>query len=202
MPRPVRLSGPVFLSGLALAATLAANLVRADSYRGYPEVPYRAERQMGAVELRHYPARTIAEVIVDGTRFAAINRGFSELAHYIFGENAAGEKIAMTVPVGQTRTDRGWAIRFTMPEDATPETLPEPTKSWVRLRRLPPETLLVLRFSGRATAEKLNAAGRDLVAEGKARGLHLTGPARLMFYDDPFTMPWNRRNEVGYLVAP
>ncbi|WP_414896574.1 SOUL family heme-binding protein [Rhodovulum sp. YEN HP10] len=191
----------VLLAGLVLATALSGGLARAETYRGYPEVPYTAERLSGALELRHYPARTIAEVVVDGTRFAAINRGFSELAHYIFGENAAGEKIAMTVPVGQTRTDLGWAIRFTMPEGSVPETLPEPAKTWVRLRRLPPETLLVTRFSGRATAGKLNAAGRELVAEARARGLRLSGAARLMFYDDPFTMPWNRRNEVAYLVA-
>ncbi|NDK36130.1 hypothetical protein GXP64_14770 [Rhodovulum sulfidophilum] len=69
------------------------------------------------------------------------------------------------------------------------------------MRRLPPETLLVARFSGRATAERLNAAGRELVAEARAQGLRLSGPARLMFYDAPFTMPWNRRNEVAYPVA-
>lgn len=186
---------------VALAAALDPASSRAESYRGYAEVPYTVERQAGAVEVRRYPPRTVAEVIVKGDRSAAIQRGFGELFGYIAGENEADGKIAMTVPVDQTQTGRGWAIRFTMPEGATPESLPAPDKSHVRLRRLPAERMLVGRFSGRATPERLDQAADALRAYAAKTGMTLTGAPQIMFYDDPFTMPWNRRNEVAFTVA-
>jgi len=187
------------LTALLLAAAPGAAL--ADTYRGYAEVPYSVERRAGDVEIRSYPARTVAEVTVRGSRTAAAQRGFGELFDYITGENAAQGKIAMTVPVDQTETDRGWTIRFFMPEGARRDSLPAPDSGHVTLRRLPAERMLVGRFSGRPTAARLAEAEAAVRAYAARTGLAIGGAPRLMFYDDPFTMPWNRRNEIGFVLA-
>ncbi|TCP39004.1 SOUL family heme-binding protein [Rhodovulum marinum] len=187
------------LTALLLAAAPAAAL--ADTYRGYSQVPYTVDRAAGAIEIRSYPPRTVAEVTVKGTRNVAAQRGFGELFDYITGENAARGKIAMTVPVDQTETDKGWTIRFFMPEGATRDSLPAPDSAHVALRRLPAERMVVGRFSGRATAARLAEAETALRTYAAQTGIAITGEPRLMFYDDPFTMPWNRRNEIGFVLA-
>ncbi|TCO73606.1 SOUL family heme-binding protein [Rhodovulum euryhalinum] len=186
---------------LVLAVALSSQPSWADSYRGYDEVPHSVEAATGVIEIRSYPPRTVAEVTVRGTRNAAAQRGFGELFAYITGGNVAKDKIAMTVPVAQTETDHGWTIRFFMPEGTTRESLPAPDSSYVRLRRLPAERMLVTRFAGRATAARLAEAETALRAHAAANGLAISGAPRLMFYDDPFTLPWNRRNEVGLVLA-
>lgn len=189
---------PVILAALLAGLPLDGN---ADTYRGYAAVPYRVERVDGGLELRSYPPRTVAEVTVRGTRTAAARRGFVELFDYITGENAAQGKIAMTVPVDQTETDRGWTLRFFMPEGASRESLPAPESAHVALRRLPAERMLVGRVPGRATPERIAEAEAALRAHAAATGLALAGAPRLMFYDGPFTLPWDRRNEIGFVLA-
>lgn len=189
------------LAALLIAALPAAAPAESPAYKGYAAVPYAVDRAEGGIELRRYPPRTVAEVTVRGTRGPAVNRGFRELFGYITGDNAAGGKIAMTVPVDQTETERGWTTRFTMPEGATLDSLPAPDEAHVRLRRLPAERMLVARFTGRATDARLAEAEAALRAHAARAGLRVTGAPVIMFYDDPFTLPWNRRNELGLALA-
>lgn len=188
------------IAALVLAAAPHAGL--AEPYRGYEGVPYTVEQRAGDVEIRSYPPRTIAEVVLQGDRRAAINRGFRDLFAFITGANGADEKIAMTVPVGQTETPRGWSVRFYMPEGTAPDALPTPDNRFVGLRRLPAEHLLVGRFTGLATSERLASAESALRRYADAQGLRLIGPPRYMFYDGPFRAPWARRNEVAFPLAP
>ncbi|TCM77803.1 SOUL family heme-binding protein [Rhodovulum steppense] len=187
------------LFALAVAAAPVAGL--AETWRGTPEVPHTVEQEADGIEIRSYPPRTVAEVTVQGERPAAARRGFVELFDYINGENAAQGKIAMTVPVDQTRTDRGWTLRFFMPEGANIDSLPAPESAHVALRRLPAERMLVTRFSGRPTPARLSSAEAALRAHAAERGLATVGAPRLMFYDGPFTPPWSRRNEIGLVLA-
>ncbi|MEL6373487.1 MAG: heme-binding protein, partial [Pseudomonadota bacterium] len=57
----------------------------------------------GAIELRDYPPLVVAQVIREGARERAVNRGFSPLAGYIFARERSGPSIAMTAPVTQQR---------------------------------------------------------------------------------------------------
>jgi hypothetical protein len=186
---------------LALCLAVLPALSSAETYRGYPEAPYRIEQSAGAIELRSYAPRLVAEVTVRASRDRAINRGFRELAGYIFGDNAAGQKIAMTVPVDQTETPYGWVTRFTLPEGAALADLPKPETEAIVFRRLPAERMLVGRFSGVATTDRLEEAAGNLRAWADVNGLKLSGAPVFMFYDGPFTLPWNRRNEVGFTLA-
>lgn len=170
-------------------------------YRGYEGPAYAVEVQDGAFELRRYAPQIVAEVTVRGDRRTALSRGFRVLAGYIFGGNEGGAKVAMTAPVAQEQAGDAWVIRFTMPSDFTLATLPRPRDPAIRLVELPGDRQAVLRFSGLAGASTWTAREANLAAWVAARGLTPTGAMRHYWYDDPFTLPWRRRNEVAQPVA-
>ncbi|WP_431297852.1 SOUL family heme-binding protein [Tabrizicola sp. BL-A-41-H6] len=200
-----------------LAMTLAAGLsapAEADMYNGNETPDYTVESTEGAVEIRSYPPHIAAEVTVSGSRDAAINAGFRVLAGYIFGGNEAkakvamttpviqapSEKIAMTTPVTQVESDQGWTVQFMMPSEYTLDTLPKPKDSRIRFITTDPVRMAVLRFSGIPTTAALAKRTEELRAWAAAKGLTLSGAPQFMFYDPPFRMPWNRRNEVAFTL--
>ena len=195
------------MKGLGLAAALALVLVAAGAEgeemarKGYERPPYRVESVDEGVELRRYEGRLVAEVAVEGDRTSAIGQGFRVLAGYIFGGNAGGEKIAMTVPVTQTPDAAGrWTVRFMMPTGALPATLPRPDDARIRLVTLPPERQAVVIFSGLPRTADLEARAERLRGWIAAKGLRVAAGPHFQFYDSPMTLPWNRRNEVSFTV--
>jgi hypothetical protein len=111
-------------------------------------------------------------------------------------ERVSGEKIAMTAPVGQTREGAAWKVRFTMPAEYTMATLPRPNNESVKLAATPPKRMAAIRFSGVADGEGLAENEAKLRDYLRAHGLQPKGAAQYAFYDPPWTLPWNRRNEV------
>ncbi|MDT8858052.1 heme-binding protein [Paracoccaceae bacterium Fryx2] len=200
---------------LALAVALMPGVpqrAEAEMYKGTETAAYQVVRKVGPAELRRYDSLVVAEVTAEGDRAGAANRGFRVLAGYIFGGNAgsakiamttpvaqapAGEKIAMTTPVAQMGSGTHWTVRFTMPGTYRLDTLPKPEDSRIRLFETPPRRVLVLGFSGTPTAAALDRATASLRAIAKAERLETTGMPEFLFYDSPFTLPWNRRNEVA-----
>lgn len=174
--------------------------------------PYNQLRRDGDFELRDYPALVVAEVTVEGGQKEAANKGFRLLAGYIFGGNtkrqsiamtapvaqeAVGEKIAMTAPVAQTPGAADtWVVRFTMPRAWSLQTLPVPDDPRVKLRRTEPARFAVLRFSGLAKPDDVQAKSSELLAWVESQGLHATGPVTLAQYNPPWTLWFMRRNEV------
>lgn len=207
---------------LAKIATLAAGFglsgslaIAQGSYHGYEAPPYAVVWQSGPAELRDYAAYLVAEVSVQGERDSALGRGFSLLAAYIFGGNTASaqvamtapvaqtqpESIAMTVPVTQTGAEGRWTVSFMMPRQYTLATLPVPDSKAIRFVAVAADRQIVLTFSGRATDSALQMQEAALRAIAAAQGLRLTAGPFYYFYDDPFTLPWNRRNEVAFRVG-
>ncbi|MEM1414479.1 MAG: heme-binding protein [Myxococcota bacterium] len=168
----------------------------------------------GDLELRDYPALTVAEVTRRGSRQQAVSAGFGPLARYIFAKARGGDdpiamtapvtqtqKIAMTAPVTQQETAEGtWTVRFIMPSEHTLETLPVPAEE-VRLSELAPQRMAVIQFSGRTTDERVAAHEARLREWMEARELAATGPATYAYYDDPWMPGPLRRNEVMVPVA-
>jgi hypothetical protein len=157
---------------------------------------YRVVSSAGDIEIRDYAPQIVAETTVSGERDAAINEGFRPLAGYIFGDNAPKQKVAMTAPVGQTRDGGQWKVRFTMPAEHSMASLPRPNNQSVTLASTPAKRMAAIRFSGIADEADLAAHEVKLRAQLKAQGLTPKGPAQYAFYDPPWTLPWNRRNEV------
>lgn len=186
-----------------MMATSLGMTAQADMYKGYETPDYDVLESRGEVELRRYAPHLVAEVAVKGDREGAIGRGFKMLAGYIFGGNATGEKVAMTSPVSQraeTGQDGLWTVRFMMPARYSRETLPAPESAAIRFVETRIETHLVIRFSGRWTESALSDRERALRSEAAARGLRVEGTPIYRFYDGPFTLPWNRRNEIALVV--
>ena len=192
-------------------------------YKSTETPAYTVERSDGMVEIRRDSPRIIAEVTVTGSRTAAINTGFRLLAGFSFGNTTAKAKVAMTAPVAQSATEQiamtspvsqtgdvnGWTVPFTMPAADTLATLPAPTDSRIKIAELPGDRQVALRFSGMAGAEVLAEKEAELRAWARAEGQTLgaalgaalgAGP-HCYFYDAPFTLPWNRRNEVAFSLA-
>lgn len=186
----------------------------ADVYNGNETPKYTVTRTDGPIELRHYAPRIMAEVTVTSDRSGAASRGFRVLAGYIFGSNEGGAKVAMTTPVTQAPSetiamttpvtqsgkDGTWSVQFMMPSSYTLQTLPKPKDDRIRFVPLPAQRQAVLTFSGVARDSALAKNETTLRDWVKAQGLTITAGPFYYFYDPPWTLPWNRRNEVAFSV--
>ncbi len=192
------------LAALAILTTTGAAMAEVQTtHKGYEMPPYVVERAEGGVELRRYGPHIVAEVQVTGDRSTAIGRGFRALAGYIFGGNAEGEKIAMTVPVAQTPADGAgdvWTVQFTMPSSFTLDTLPAPRNAAVKLRAVAGDRQAVVTFSGIPRSDDMAERAETLRHWIATQGLSVTAGPHYQFYDAPMTLPWNRRNEVSFSV--
>jgi len=162
------------------------------------------------IELRDYPPLVVAETELGGERRAAIDGGFRIVADYIFGNNVAAQKVAMTAPVTQQAiaaiastappirqtTDLRWRVRFIMPAGYTLATLPQPNNRAVVLRAIGARRYAVIRFSGSADEQSLQRHTAQLRAFLDARHLQSAEAPTFAFYDPPWTLPFLRRNEV------
>jgi len=153
------------------------------------------------IEIRDYPAQIIAETIVSGERAAAISEGFRRLAGYIFGANQPNEKIAMTAPVGQSPDGANWRVTFTMPMKYSLSELPKPNNETVHLVQLAPKRMAVIRFSGLVDDHDLATQQAKLTTYLQQHNLTSVSSPAYAFYDPPWTLPFNRRNEVLIEIA-
>lgn len=185
---------------LALGVAMATTAGAEGTHKGYEMPPYRVERVEGAREIRSYGPHLLAEVRVAGGRQGAIQTGFRMLAGYIFGGNASGEKIAMTVPVAQTAEGEHWVVSFMMPARFTAETLPAPRDERIRFVPAGPSRQVVERFPGVPGTGDMAARAEGLRTWAEGEGLTILAGPHYYFYDAPMTLPWKRRNEVAFTI--
>ncbi|MEI6099621.1 MAG: heme-binding protein [Alphaproteobacteria bacterium] len=200
--------------GLFAVLFAAGKVAMADTYKSNETPKYTVERNEGDIELRDYAPRIMAEVSVQGSQSQAVSAGFRVLAGYIFGANdggakvamttpvtqVPGETIAMTTPVTQSAREGNWVVQFMMPGSFTLDTLPKPRDPAIRFVSLPATRQVVLRFSGRARSEALSEKEAQLRSWARGQSLELASGPYYYFYDAPWTLPWNRRNEVAFTL--
>jgi hypothetical protein len=200
----------------AIALSLFTGLFSGAAARERVEEPaFTVLGSPAGLEIRQYGPRIAAETTVTGRNEKARNDGFGRLAGYIFGGNTtrtsiamtapvaqASEKIAMTAPVGQTPDGSGaWRIQFIMPSQYTLDTLPIPRDPSVRLVAIEPETFAVLRFSGSTGDKAVAAQTAELLRRLAGSGWRAEGEPVAWFYDPPWRLPSQRRNEVAVQVV-
>jgi hypothetical protein len=119
-----------------------------------------------------------------------------------------GESISMTAPVrantrntrassdDRGREDGGVTMAFYLPEEYTPATAPTPTDPRVRLVVEPPKVVAARQFSWYATGGRVARQSRKLLDALDRRGVEWRGRPAFLQYNDPYTPPFVRRNEV------
>lgn len=148
------------------------------------------------IEIRDYSPMILAEVEVSGERKQAISEGFKILADYIFGNNAANRKMAMTAPVIQEQHMDKWKVKFVMPKKYSLKTLPKPNSKDVILIQLPAKRFAVIRFSGLSDDKNIKQHTEELKAYILAETMKPVGGPILAFYNPPWTLSFLCRNEI------
>ena len=174
------------------------------------QAKYNVVESSDSIEIRDYQAQIIAQTEVTGERKEAINQGFRLVADYIFGNNTAAQKVAMTAPVIQQQSeeiamtapvmqkgsDNSWSVAFVMPNEYTLETLPKPNNDLVKLIEVPGKRFAAIRFTGLAKEKSLQDHTEKLESYIKAHDLMAVSSPAYAFYNPPWTLPFMRRNEV------
>jgi hypothetical protein len=181
------------------------------------EPRYELVKKEGDFEVRRYQPMIIAEVLVTGALSEASNKGFRQIADFIFGNNEdpvkkqsekiamtapvtmeadTSSKIAMTAPVTMEGAGGAWKMAFVMPSKFTMDTLPKPKNPNITIKQMPAQQLAVVTFSGWVDEEKLAAQTTRLNEWMTKNGLKSSGSVQLSRYNPPWTLPFWRRNEV------
>ncbi len=183
------------------------------SARKAESVPYEQLRMLNGSELRRYPQTILVETTAPNQRIA-----FRRLFRYISGANQGNESISMTAPVetqsgesiarttpvrseatgGETETIR---MAFYLPPEYNPETAPEPTEADVTLVTEPQKTVAVNQFSWYAPEWRVTRRTQKLLSAVEREGIQPEGDPYLLRYNDPWTPPFMRRNEVAIEVV-
>lgn len=127
---------------------------------------------------------------------------------------SSGQRIAMTAPVESTRQEAPsdaasanantpglseemqWRTSFMMPSRYTLENLPQPNDDRVTFAERPARQIGVIVFDGFVTDAIVRQRLDELQAWLTQHGQRAAGPYTLARYNDPLTLPWNRRNEI------
>jgi len=167
-------------------------------------VPSETLDRFDGVEIRRYP-RWFSSKPRPRTHGRRSDASFATSR----GANARDEDVGMTAPVAvrgtsipmtapvRTGPDGGDVTMAFFPQQTyTPEIAPTPTDADVRLAVESPRTVAVRRFSWYATDERV-ARNRERLLEQLSRlDLEARGEPTLLQYNDPWTPPFMRTNEV------
>jgi len=191
----------VLLLASAIAIILVLALILAQP--SAETIPYGIKGTTGEIEFRQYPALVL--VTADNSQNDA---GFNLLFAYISGSNKPREKIPMTAPVITSQkipmtspvVSNATSMSFVLPAGKTREETPDPLDSRVRIVTLPEREVAVIRFTGYASPQEVDAVTVRLQDGLKKAGIETVGQPFLMRYDSPWTPGFLRRNEVGIEV--
>ncbi|XP_059640878.1 heme-binding-like protein At3g10130, chloroplastic isoform X1 [Cornus florida] len=158
----------------------------------------------------------------DGFDFNGASLSFNVLAEYLFGKNttkqkmemttpvitrriqADGEKMEMTTPVftKKLKDQDGWQMSFVMPTKYGSD-LPLPKDPSVRIKEVPGKIVVVAAFSGFVTDEvvkRQESTLRKALKNDTQFQVKKDASAEVAQYNPPFTLPFNRRNEISLEV--
>ncbi len=153
--------------------------------------PYEVSSRLSdGVEIRRYEEQTWISAAP-----GADNASFRVLASYIFGGNRESRQVPMTAPV---ITDE--RMSFILPQGMTPESAPAPAGQAIDFDIVPARRVAALRFSWWTTESRVEAKMAVLQRTLQEHGIETTGRPFLMRYNDPWTPPFLRRNEVAVEV--
>jgi hypothetical protein len=185
------------------------------------EAPYTIISKFENIEVRRYKKVMAVETFVQQEAFKdASNIAFKRLFEYITGENIPANNIAMTAPVMAYPSNsgsgtgkkismtspviaqpgksiqKGWTLRFVLPEKFTLKTSPLPLNPLVTLVELPAKTIAAINYTGLWDDEKFQEQ-RYLLNQWLEKNSYISvSTPAYAGYDPPWALPFLRRNEV------
>ena len=159
------------------------------------EASYNVVHKTDIYEVRYYSDRLVAQVTNKGD-----NNSFRKLFNYISGENKNSEKIAMTIPVTQTKKDGELFMQFYLPSKFNKETTPIPTNPDLEITTIPEGYFAVIKFSGRSSDKNFEKHNKILKQKLLDDKIPINGFAVRATYNSPFTLPPLRRNEAMFSI--
>jgi hypothetical protein len=216
----MKLSWPILAGLIILLFLFIWTLYGVYMSRSVSETPYKVSEILeNGVEIREYPEEIWATTVAEDQ-----NSAFSPLFRYISGDNersekiemtapvvtpkpqldgaasTQGEKIEMTAPVVTMNTEKGQFMAFIMPEQFDINSIPKPSSNKVKIELVEPRKLATIRFSGYANQENYEKNLEILNKTLENREISTKGEPLLMQYNDPWTPPFLRRNEIAIQV--
>ena len=163
---------------------------------------YKVVRKENDIEVRSYDKILMSSVKVYGNQYNALRNGFQPLVRYIGAKERVSEKISMTAPVIQTTNDEteNWTVSFAMPSKYNIDNLPKPKNDDIYFEEIQPSLAAVIRFSGVADSSLLNQKASVLKRWLELNGYTESSSPKFLFYNDPTTPGFLRRNEVMIII--
>ncbi len=142
------------------------------------------------IEIRQYQEQNWIKTEYDND-----NGSFRTLASYIFGQNVEKKSVPMTAPV-----ITGRYMAFILPVGLTELNAPQPDGQPIEFAYVSPRQLATLRFSWLTSPERVARKIDELLSALRKYEIQTEGEPFLMRYNDPWTPPFMRRNEVAIEV--
>ncbi len=156
---------------------------------------YTVIKSYDKFEIRQYDSALFSSVKLSKKGYKeSSSEGFRILAGYIFGDNDANEKIAMTTPVMMELGD-STKMMFMVPKNKNLENLPNPKNSKIVFEKQEEKIIAAISFDGWADDEKIEKYTSILKEELLKEKLNFVNKFTFMGYNPPYEV-MNRRNEI------
>jgi len=156
---------------------------------------YKVIKKFDKFEIRKYDAALFSSVKLNKKGYKeSSSEGFRILAGYIFGDNDAKKKIAMTSPVVMELGDSS-KMMFMVPKNYNLKNLPNPNNSKIVFEKEEVKIIAAIRFDGWADDEKIEKYKTILRNELANEKLNFINKFSFLGYNPPSEV-MNRRNEI------
>lgn len=179
------------------------------------EPRYDVQDTVRDVEIRRYAPALFAHVCVGGAHDSAVELAYEKLAGYIYGDNESREKMEMTSPIfqieGESRmlcmplrkhqTTNGWTVAFFLSNNLSPGEAPLPDDPAIRILASQETLVATLRYNGNNTEQQRLIAKTEMIQALQESRWTLEDQVYWASYDQPFAIPYLKRNEVHACVS-
>ena len=156
---------------------------------------YKVIKKFDKFEIRKYDPALFSSVKLNKKGYKeSSSEGFRILAGYIFGDNDAKKKIAMTSPVVMELGDSS-KMMFMVPKNYNLKNLPNPNNSKIVFEKEEVKIIAAIRFDGWADDEKIEKYKTILRNELANEKLNFINKFSFLGYNPPYEV-MNRRNEI------
>jgi hypothetical protein len=152
------------------------------------------------IEIREYPEYVIAKTSISSSKNQLNNNMFRVLASYIFGGNSENKSIPMTSPVITTENDKHYEMIFFMLDVESPNELPKPNNTNVKIESLNIGKTISITFGMWATQERIKYFKDILDSYVEKNNIIKKSPLMIAQYNSPWALPPFRKNELLYTI--